>query len=209
MTKAFLAVLTLAAATAQTAPNSVTVTASRTSTLQPDQMVFAIFVNSPLNTTRDNVLSALQGAGITLANFSGVSSQQQPGTALVWSFGLAVPIANTKSAVAQLNSLQQAMAQLKNGLSMSFSVQGTQVSQQLQQAQACSISDLLSDARSQAQQMALAGGVSLGSILAISTSISTPVPGDDALSAARYNALSGYSNPPACSLTVKFALGGF
>jgi uncharacterized protein YggE len=63
--------------------------------------------------------------------------------------------------------------------------------------------------RAQAQKMATAAGVSLGSILALSTSTATPVPGEDAFAASRYYLNSTFSNPGGCSLTVRFALGGF
>ena len=210
MVKRFLFLVIAAAAYAQTTPNSVTVTASRASTLQPDQIVFSIAVDTGMEATRDDVASALQPAGITLANFSSVNTvQRQSGAVLEWGFGLAVPIANMKSTVTLLTGLQQSLAQKKGGFTMSFSVQGTQVSQQAQQSQPCSVSDLISDARAQAQKMASAAGVSLGPILALSTSTSTPAPGGDAFAAGYYYQSSVYSNPPACSMTVKFALGGF
>ena len=53
--------------------NSVTVTASRGVSVQADQAVFGVFVDSGLNTSLDDVLAALQGSGITVANFSGVT----------------------------------------------------------------------------------------------------------------------------------------
>ena len=87
--------------------NSVTVTASQSVNLQPDQVLFGVGVGSSLTTSLDDVLAALQGSGITFANFSGVSgngaftiipvpspipfpSPQQP--AILWSFVLPVPI---------------------------------------------------------------------------------------------------------------------
>jgi hypothetical protein len=208
--RVFLSIFVAAVAFGQVTPNSVTVTASRNGNVQPDQIVFGIAVNSGLDATRDDIVAALQGSGITLANFSSVntiqlSSAGQASTALVWSFGLAAPLANMKSTIASLTALQQSLAQKKGGPTLAFSVQGTQVSQQLQQSQACAQSDLISDARALAQKMASAAGVSLGSILAMSTSTSTTAPGTDLLGLNRYN----FSGSPGCSLTVKFALGGF
>ena len=63
--------------------NSVTVTASNSATLQPDQAVFSIVVTSGLNASLDDVVAALQGSGITSANFAGIGGlpvlgQQQP-----------------------------------------------------------------------------------------------------------------------------------
>ena len=61
-------------ATAQVTPNSVTVTASRNPSLQPDQVVFGVSVSTPVDATREDVIAALQGSGITLANFGSVQA---------------------------------------------------------------------------------------------------------------------------------------
>lgn len=190
----------------QSAPNSITVTASRNSAVQPDQVVFGVTVTSAITNTMSDVLAAVQGAGITATNFSNVttvqqyiSPTQQYVNSLQWTFSLTVPFANMKSTVATLNGLQLSAAQGNNGLSVSFSIQGTQVSAQAQQAQACPASGLLSDARTQAQTIASASSMTVGSILAMSTSVSTSAPGASSLAAA--------IQVPVCSLTVKFALG--
>jgi len=174
--------------------NSITVTASRSTALQADQAVFTVDVNAGLNTCLDDVLGALAGSGITLVNFNGVNNQQgfiptqwfMPTAPTVdWFFTLPVAISQIKATAASLTSLQQSIAQKNNGLTLSFAVRGTQVSPPLQQSQMCSISDLVSDARSKAQKLASAAGVTLGSVLAMSTSISSST---------------------SCSLTVKFQL---
>ena len=54
--------------------NSITVTASQSVNLQPDQVLFAVYVSTPLTASLDDVLAAVKGAGITSANFSGVYS---------------------------------------------------------------------------------------------------------------------------------------
>jgi hypothetical protein len=184
----------------QTAPNSITVTASRSSSVQPDQMTFSINVMSPLSATQSDVLSAVQSVGLTAANFSSVSTVQQYSvgqtqtTSLQWTFNLIAPIASMKSTLATLAGLQIAVAQQKNGMSVTTSVLGTQVSSQAQQAQPCPLPDLIADARAQAQKIASAPSMTVGSILAVSTSTSNG-----------YSVSSG----GLCSLTVKFALGGF
>src|SRR5216684_3966910 len=104
---AFLAFASLISA--QTDSNSVTVTASRTTTttFQIDQASFGITVTSDLNTSLDDVLAALQGSGITIANFSGLYNSQfyypvsppdptLPPPMLQWSFGLVAPLSKIK-----------------------------------------------------------------------------------------------------------------
>jgi uncharacterized protein YggE len=190
--------------------NSVTVSATRAVNGQPDLVLFSVDVLSPVDATRDDVLSALQGSLITSANFSGVRTIQQfvaagaQGQTLVnldWTFTLTAPLANFKTTISQLTALQQVVAQKKNGMSLSFSIAGTQLSPQAQQAQTCSTSDLLADARAQAQKMAVAANAGLGSVLAMSgATVTQPASG------------TPFSSPvsqPVCSLTVKFALTGF
>jgi len=188
-----LALFSAALACAQMHPNSITVTASRSSSVQPDQVVFAVSVTSPLTTGQNDVIAALQGSGIGLANFTGVyTSQQYVGqqyvTALQWNFTLTVPLANMKATVDMFTGLQMSFSKGSAGLSLSFSVQGLQASAQAQQAQPCSLAGLISDARAQATQIANAAGATVGSILALTNSVS-----DASVT---------------CSATVKFALGG-
>jgi hypothetical protein len=198
--------------------NSVTVTASRSTNLQPDQVVFAVYVSSGLSTSLDTVLAALQPAGITIANFSAVGStsglvsvvtgpppQAQP--PLQWAFALPVPFSKMTATVATLTALQSSIMQNNSGLTMSFSVQGTQVSAQLQQSQACSVTDLISDASAKAQQLAAGAGLTLGTILAMASSTSlatgTTVPN---VSLGFTSVSSILTVPQSCALTVKFAL---
>jgi hypothetical protein len=204
-------VMCTSVAFAQLDSNSVTVTASRNVNLQPDQTVFSVRVTSGLNTGLDDILTALQGSGIGIGNFSGVSTAQQfvgtgqqPQPMLEWDFGLPVPLSKLKDTATMLTNLQQTITQKNNGLALSFYVQGSQVSPQLQQSQTCAFTDLLSDARAQAQKLATASGLNVGTILAMSSSTSTTVANGVMLTGYPYTSYS-----PVCSMTVKFALGRF
>lgn len=187
-----LALVATALAFGQSSPNSITVTAARTNNPQPDQVVFQVSVTSPLTTSRDDVIAALQGSGIGLANFSGVSTQQtyngtQFLTLLQWNFTLTAPLANMKSTVDMFTGLQMSLSKGNSALSVSFSVQGMQVSPQAQQAQPCSLPDLISDARAQALKIANAASLSLGSILGLVNAVS--------------------DTTVTCSVVVRFAVG--
>lgn len=180
-----------AAACAQVTSSSVTVTASRPTNLQPDQIVFGVAVTTPVTGTRDDAVNALGGSGITAANFTGVytntlyqSGTNAPLNVLQWNFSLTAPISDIKTTVGLLTTIASGVAKKNNGISVSFSVQGTQVSAQLQQSQACPVAGLISDARSQAQTLGNAAGMNVGAILAMSS------PG---------------SSTSGCALTVKFA----
>jgi len=214
----FLLILTVSGAFAQLDSNSVTVTATRSTTPQPDQVLFGVTVQSGLSTNLDDVVAALHGSGITAANFAGVSmapnlvftgGPQLPPTVMApplqWLFALPAPLAKIKDTIATLTALQKSIAQQNSGLTLSFSVQGTQISAQLQQSQACPISDLLADAQAQAQKLAGAAGLSLGAVLAMASGTSAS---GSAGSVVAYAAL--LSAPPVlptvCSMTVKFAM---
>lgn len=181
---------------AQLDSNSVTVTASRNTTAQADQATLSVSVTSGFNNGLTDILNALAGTGITMANFTGLNSYSNP-PQLTWSFTLYVPIAKLSDTTTSLANLQQSIVQKKNGLALAFSVQGTQVSQ----APGCSQADLLADARVSAQKLADAAGLTVGVILAMSSTVSSTT-GPAALSAF-------ITSTTACTLTVKFALGRF
>lgn len=197
----FLMLLPAACLFGQATTSSITVTASRTPAVLPDQAVFAVNADSSLLTTLDDVVGALQGSGIGMSNFTGVSTIQQYGQTvgqtkqfLEWRFTVVTPLTSMKAETQALTALSQSLATANNGLTLSFSLQGLQVSPQLQQSQSCSLADLISDARAQANKIAGAASMTVGAILAVSNAVITTPPG-------------GTSGSPNCTLTVKFATG--
>ncbi|HUA86019.1 MAG TPA: hypothetical protein VMB85_19315 [Bryobacteraceae bacterium] len=186
-----------------------TVTATTSTTLQPDQAVFEVIVNSDVNSTLSTILNAVQPVGLTIANFSGVASVSTSTTApvgptaLQWVFALPVPIASTASTVAALASLASSVPQANGNLSITFSIIGTQVSPQLQQSQTCDIPGLINQARTQAQTLASAANRSVGGVLSISGTTTGP---SSTYTVNTFITLtSGSQN---CSLTVTFSLLG-
>ena len=188
--------------------NSVTVTASSTANLPPDQVVFSIMVSSGpgQSTSLTDVVGALQPIAITVANFTGLNNVESPNPnqppPIIWDFSLPAPLAKIKETVARLTALQQTLPNQNNGLRMSFGIQGTQVSQQLQQSQPCVLADLLAQAHTQAQNLATAAGFALDVIQAMSSTVTTSVSNQaETLS----SFLLGSSSAP-CTVTVKFGL---
>jgi uncharacterized protein YggE len=189
---------------------SVTVTATRTPSVPPDLGMFEVAVLSPTDASRDDVLAVIQGSGISVANFSSVytTTTTQFSNAgrtsqdfLSWSFTLTAPLSNLKTTVAQLSGLQQTVAKNNNGMSVSYSLRGTQISPQALAGQSCAAADLAADARTQAQKMASAAGLAVGAVLAVSGSSTATPAGPTLFANATYQ--------PSCSLTVKFSLVGF
>lgn len=149
--------------------NSITVMASRSVYLEPNQVVVIVNVNSPLNATLDTIVAALQGSGITASSLSYDPDLGSTGAPYkTWSFNLTTPLASMNNTLASLTAIEQSMMQKDGGLSIDFGVASGGVQPQLHEAQSCPIGDLVSDARNQAQMLAAASGLTLGSILAIS-----------------------------------------
>jgi len=187
----FAFVISSSLAFGQLDSNTITVTASSSVTLSPDQIVFSVGINAAVDKTLDDVTSALAGSGITIANFTGVyvysSLVSIPANTLTWYFTVPVAFSQMQTEVAALTALQNTIAQLNNGMSLQFTAQGTQVSTQLQQSQTCSVPTLIATATSQAQSLAAAAGLRLGNIVKMS---------------------SLTSSTPVCTMTVEFQLLG-
>jgi uncharacterized protein YggE len=204
-------------------PSSISVLASRSLTVQPDQVLINLNVTSGLNAGLDDITATLQQAGISGATFVGVNTISffTPGAGsqrqLQWTFSLTAPLSNTKETLAAIGAAQQALAKASTGDSLSFFVSGTQVSSQLAAAQTCPQADLVKDAQAQAQTVATAAGVSVGSIMdLIGTSAPALLPG---FRLGDFTAASGFATiqvgaiytaplglASTCSLTVTFHL---
>ena len=187
----FAFVISSSLAFGQLDSNTITVTASSSVTLSPDQIVFSVGINAPVDKTLDDVTSALAGLGITIANFSAVnlsySNPNFPASILTWDFTVPVSFSQMEAEVAALTALQNTIAKANTGMTLQFTVQGTQVSTQLQQSQTCSIPSLVASATSQAQALAAAAGFRLGNVVKMS-SLTLP--------------------SPVCTMTVEFQLLG-
>jgi uncharacterized protein YggE len=172
MWKLGIAILSLAATPvfAQLPSNTLTITATRSINLQPDQALFSLSVTSSAATNLGQVVAALSGVGMTSANLSGVGNNTAP-PSFQWNFTLPVPLSNLTATIASLNNLEQTIAQNNSGLVLTFTVESTQVSQtsqQQQQSQPCSNADLIADATAQAQKLVAAAGMVLGPIIKLS-----------------------------------------
>lgn len=191
--------------------DTVTIQASRYANLRPDQVVFSVSVTASSNTSLDQIVAALANSGITTAsNFVGVTGGTDNQSPLQWLFSLAAPLAKIKATVASLTALQQSIAQNNSGITLSFQVQGSQVSSDLFQSQVCAAKDLVADAQTQAQNVAVAAGLAIGPIVAISDGSSAAGTFTFTAPVSRLGDFSGLSwfnpTPPGCYLEIKFKL---
>jgi hypothetical protein len=190
--------------------HTLTISATRSSILQPDQVLFSLSVSSSAAATLDQIVAALSGLDITSSNLSGVINNPTP-PMFQWNFTLLAPLSSLTATIGSMTKFQQTITQNNSGLTLTFYVDGTEVSQQLRQSQSCSNSDLIADATAQAQKVSAAAGLTLGPILSLSN---TPLPQPTLVYATNEivgeivpnNFLVGYVSPVTCSLYVEFRL---
>ena len=125
-------------------------------------------------------------------------------------------VSGVSATLTQIFSAQQTISGNNSGLTLTFYVEGMQVSQQLQQSQSCSQAALLADAQAQAKAVATAAGVSAGSIVNMAEGSTGAIGGVYAGAALTFgyvtNSLNSFnssvfSSPQVtCSLTVQFQL---
>ncbi|HWY47575.1 MAG TPA: hypothetical protein VNX70_09340 [Bryobacteraceae bacterium] len=160
----------------------------------------------------DQAVAALSNSGITAANFVGVTAGSASQSPLQWLFTLVAPIAKIKATLASLTTLQQSIGQNNSGMTLSFQVQGSQVSSDLIQSQACAAKDLVAVAQTDAQSIAAAAGLAIGPIVAISDGSSamptfTARAGDFFVGNSIYTTGLWFDpTPPGCYIEVKFKL---
>src|SRR6516225_8146124 len=106
---------------AQISSNTVTVTASQSSTAQPDEAIFSVAVSSGTDKSLDDVVSAVSGVGITAANlvtvntasasvFNTIGAPPPPGLlGPQWVFQLVVRFSKLKDTTAALTALQKSI----------------------------------------------------------------------------------------------------
>ena len=146
--------------------HTLSISATRSMYLQPDQVLFGLSVNTSATGNLDQIVGALSGLGITSANLTGTFSSKA--TTLSWNFSYTAPLSSLTTTVSALAKLEQTISQNNSGLTLTFSVDTTEVSEQLRQSQSCSNSDLVADATAQGQKLAAAAGLTLGPILKLS-----------------------------------------
>jgi hypothetical protein len=194
---------------------TVTVTASRPLIAQADEVEFDVYVDAPLTASLSDVVAAVRSGRITASNlFSAytvpVQSPSENDPVFEWAFTLAVPFQTLSQTIGEFTSLQQAIEKQGSGLTLSFEVNGTEVSTASQTASACPIAQLNADARGQAQRLASAAGMSLGNVLALSDGNfpgpvgTSMVLAQDRIEFTTANQLRGFIQD--CYLVVKFQL---
>lgn len=212
-----LALLVLCAATclAQLDDNTISVTASRTVVFQPDQALVRVILGTSTDSALDEILAILDGTGFTAADLvSANTSAYYDGELTSWQFSKAIPFSSLKTLLPRLAAIQQSHRQNGSTAAVFYYDVSGQTSQLA--AQACPFPTLISDARTQAQQIAAAAGARIGTVVSMSQggAASVPNPWFDAPTfatpasqgAATSMIWSQSSASPGCSMTVQFQL---
>jgi uncharacterized protein YggE len=213
MRNVWLIALSLAGASlafGQLETDTITIQASRSVNLAPDQVSFYVSVTADPTSSLDQIVAALSGSGITASNLSSLYGANDNRGSLQWSFTLATPLTKMNATIASLIALEQSMVKYSSGMSLTFQVQGAYVSPEAYQSQSCSTRDLVGDAQAQAQNVAAAAGFAVGPIIKISDGSSATTPAyvpNEVFSFGQASVLIGYTTTPSgCSLEVKFKL---
>jgi hypothetical protein len=206
-----LTTLLLAAASlvfGQLESDTVTIQASRSMNLTPDQAFFSVSLSAGPDAGLDQIVAALSGLGITASNLSSMFAMDNQ-SSLQWSFTLAVPFTKMKATIASLTALQQTITKNNSGMSLVFGIQGTRVSPESIQSQTCAAKDLVADALAKAQNVAAAAGLAIGPIIAISDGslvAAAPSYAGRLLRVGDFSAAYSSVAPSGCYLEVKFKL---
>lgn len=197
------------------AQSTITVSASRPSNIQTDQV--SVFMSvAPLDPTAtiDDILSVLKGTGATVNNLIPTAGAFDF-AAIEWSFQVTVPITGLAPVMAALVADQKwAVATEYN---MAFWVSGGSANSG---AQACPYTALFGDAQTQARSVAAAAGMNLGAVVSMSDGSDNPTSQSQGASPALSRAAVYDPNPggvgmnsailtqprPACTLVVQFQL---
>jgi uncharacterized protein YggE len=200
---------------AQLDDNTITVTATRTVVLQPDQAVVSVNLSTAVDGVLDDALAILDGTGFTAADLGAVNTYTYYDGALTnWQFSKAIPFSGLKALLSRIVAVQQSRGQ-NQPIAYVFTYDvSSQVSQSAQQAaSACPIPTLVADARAQAQQIANAAGARIGAIVSLNQV--AQVPNDVsapifllATSSVPFTSslLAQAPQSPGCSVTVQFQL---
>jgi hypothetical protein len=226
---------TLGVTFAQTPPETVTVAASRSLSLPPDQVAFQVTVRTKSTATVDDAVALLAGTPLTIANLTGAGNNYGYLTDtgyLSWNFEWLTSLSKIKDATTSLARAQQ-QAEKNNGAgALTYGVTRVQLSDAAAR-QACDSTALVNDARTEAGRIASAAGLNVGTVtslsdtggsqilaqrsgtfaasIASSIAILDPLGGGFSgflLGAPYLYAPPAYTSPPTCSLIVVFRLIG-
>jgi hypothetical protein len=166
--------LTIAvAAFAQT--DGINTSAARTITLNPDEVTFGVTVFTEFGTSMEEVLAVVQDAGITSRHLMAISSAEYYAPDLIdrrprllHSFYITHPYSKLREISRRLEAARTALIAQSGDLSWSLYVNATDKA--VQDARRQLLPQLLAEAKSNAEFMASAAGLTLGALVSVAES---------------------------------------
>lgn len=165
--------------------NTLTVQASRTVRLTPEQATFSVRISTGTETSVAQVLSSVRSIGLDANAFQDVTTgfrsvltlsrtpQQVP--SLDYTFQLSVPFGKLNETIGAIDALQKTLATDRKW-DTSYSLTGLQASTSTaEESRQRALPELFADARRKAEGLAKSAGVGVGSIRNISETTSFPV----------------------------------
>lgn len=189
--------------------DAITVTVSRNVDLSPDAIYFSMAVMTDPDVSLDQVLGAIQGLEVSAQNLTSVTLQQYGPSAaqtrLAYAFDLSVAFSKFKETKDKVAAVRRAMAE--STPPMELQVYGMAVSPSetsRDQARQGLLAPLFGDARTRADQLAKAAGITLGGIVGVTEAWA------NASAYPSYIPMAGPVGPTtlktAFSLTIRFAV---
>jgi hypothetical protein len=158
--------------------DALSVTATKTVDLPPEELTFNIVVLADQDTTIEQVLQAIKDTGVTAKDLGGIGTSQfgpSPNQArLVYQFTLTAPLSKFKDTLDRFTAVRRSLLANNSTMEMqTIPVAITPTEAAREQARLQATPDLIADARKRADFLAKTAGVSLGPIVGIGEVIST------------------------------------
>jgi uncharacterized protein YggE len=172
MRRTLVLALLSVSAFAQVAADGITASASKTVTLWPDGAVFTVNVTSPGAATVEEAAASLKDTGITASHLVAAASTEEydytlqppaPVMRMVHAFQITVPYPKAKEMTEKLRAA---------GGSVTYSLSLTASDEAVQLARQRVLPELVAEIKRRAESLAEAGGLTLGTIQAITESAS-------------------------------------
>jgi uncharacterized protein YggE len=169
-------VLILAIAVAAFAQvDGIATSGTRTVTLSPDEVTFNITVVTDINSTLEQAVAAVQDAGVTSKHLLGIASSEeyygpQPLSRtprLAYGFTITLPSSKLKETTDKLEAARRRIA-ADSGGDVVFTLYVNATEKAVQEARQRLVTELLAEAKTNAQFLANAAGLTLGNLLNVS-----------------------------------------
>jgi hypothetical protein len=166
--------------------DGIATTATRSVTLSPDEVTFNVTVIAEISTTLEQAVAAVQDAGVTSKNLLGIASSEEyygPSplsrtSRLTYGFTVTQPYSKMKETTEKLEAARRRLA-AESGGDVVFTLYVNATEKAVQDARQRLVTELLAEAKSNAQFLANAAGLTLGGLLNVSENVypASGVPG--------------------------------